>query len=858
MAIGVAYGYANAKQAALSGARVRLKLVAQNLSAALGTPLPKYLASRAAVAGDSTITGFLRAQTPAGRAAVTAALQKLRTPGEPELPIVLWSAERKPILQLGRMPVPANGRAGAAAGVLPPVTLSGLGGIGPFVTMGGHAYFWLVTAVRQGAATRGYIAELHTVVGTANGAQQLQALIGPDVGLFFSNTAGGPWIGLDGAVDPPPAGPVLSGAARYRRADGVDRLGHAAAIAGTPWSLTVEQPLRTVLARPLDFLRSSTLVALLLCLAGAVGAWRLSRAITGPLKELGASAEAIALGEYARRSPSGRADELGVLADRFNWMAEQVEATHGELAAQCETAQSLAAELEESNHELASTQSRLTAALRHGRMGTWVWDVAEDRIWVGEALLRLFGRAPGEVEHCSAATFVSFFHSDEQPAVQRALADVLATGRDYDIEARVPRPDGTVLWIESKGSVERDPEGRIWRVTGACVDVTERRQLEAQLRHSQRIESIGQLAGGVAHDFNNLLTVISGNTELLAAQHTGAEGRALIGEVLHAADRASALTRQLLAFSRQQVLSPKVVSLNAVIEGTESMLRRLLGEDVLLTMVLDAAVSPVLVDPGTMDQVLMNLAVNARDAMPRGGRLTVETAMAELGEDYAATHPEVTPGRYVRLSVTDTGSGMPAEVASRIFEPFFTTKAAGKGTGLGLAVVHGIVKQSGGHVQVYSERNVGTSFKIYLPPATAPVVRPAARPAAAAEPRGTGTVLVVEDEDAVRRLATRILATGGYTVVHAGSGEEALEMMNGADASVDLLLTDVVMPLMSGRELADMLRLRFPRLKILFSSGYTDDAVVRHGILESEVAFLQKPYTPSSLLERVRQVLGSV
>jgi CheY-like chemotaxis protein len=366
---------------------------------------------------------------------------------------------------------------------------------------------------------------------------------------------------------------------------------------------------------------------------------------------------------------------------------------------------------------------------------------------------------------------------------------------------------------------------------------------------------VGQLAGGSAHDFNNLLTIISGNTELLAPLEPADEARELIDEVRHACERAAALTRQLLAFSRQQVLEPRVVDLNTVIGNTESMLRRLLGEDVVLTLVLGPAVSPVLVDPGYMDQVILNLAVNARDAMPRGGRLTIETAMADLGAEYASAHPEVVPGRYVQISVTDTGSGIPREVLARIFDPFFTTKAIGKGTGLGLAVVHGIVKQSGGHVQAYSEPGVGTSFKIYLAPETAPVeAQPA--PPAADEPDGMGTVLVVEDEDAVRRLATRILAQGGYSIVEAGSGQEALQLVEGCAAGVDLLLTDVVMPGMSGPDLATALTLRFPQMKVLYSSGYTDDAVFRHGILASEVAFLQKPYTPASLRERVRQVMG--
>ncbi len=416
------------------------------------------------------------------------------------------------------------------------------------------------------------------------------------------------------------------------------------------------------------------------------------------------------------------------------------------------------------------------------------------------------------------------------------------------------RRDGTSFAAEySSFSVMKGVESR-----GAVVtfqDITQVRQLEEQFRQAQKMEAVGQLAGGVAHDFNNLLTIISGYSEILLATLGSSDPmRESVRAISEAGERAASLTRQLLAFSRKTVLEPKVLDLNVVVRETEKFLRRLIGEDVLLTAVLDPAISRVKVDPGQLGQVLMNLAVNARDAMPKGGKLTVETRNVELDQEYARLHAEVKPGRYVLLSMADTGTGMTPEVKARIFEPFFTTKGVGKGTGLGLAVVLGVVKQSEGHVQVYSEPDIGTTFKLYFPAVEEQV---SARKGidAGNGGRGAETVLLVEDEDGVRGLAVLVLQTYGYKVLAAGAGKEALRLVEKRSGGIDLLVTDVVMPGMGGPELADILRPRFPQMKVLFSSGYTDDAVVRHGLLQEEVAFLQKPYTPLALVKRVRQVL---
>jgi CheY-like chemotaxis protein len=370
------------------------------------------------------------------------------------------------------------------------------------------------------------------------------------------------------------------------------------------------------------------------------------------------------------------------------------------------------------------------------------------------------------------------------------------------------------------------------------------------------MEAVGQLAGGVAHDFNNLLTIISGYSDLLLQQlPPGDPSREMVEEIYRAGERSAALTRQLLAFSRKQVTAPKVLDLNAVVADAEKMLRRVIGEDVHLETALQPQLGHVKADPGQLEQVLMNLAINARDAMPRGGRLLIGTLNVELGEGYTHGHAGVAPGAYVLLAVSDTGCGMTEEVKARIFEPFYTTKERGHGTGLGLAVVHGIVKEAGGHVEVYSEPGLGSSFKVYLPRADQPAWSGHTLSSHLPPPGGTETILLVEDEDAVRALTRHALVGCGYTVLEGSGGEEALRIASQHDRPIDLLVTDVIMPGLGGRRLAERVLAVHPEAKVLYLSGYTDDAVVRHGILHDEVKFLQKPFSLLGLAMKVRAVL---
>ena len=393
-------------------------------------------------------------------------------------------------------------------------------------------------------------------------------------------------------------------------------------------------------------------------------------------------------------------------------------------------------------------------------------------------------------------------------------------------------------------------------VFSAVRDVTERKQLEMQFRHAQKMEAVGRLAGGVAHDFNNLLSVILGYGDLLLESVPPTDpARPRIVEIRKATERAISLTRQLLAFSRQQVLESRVLNLNTVVTDMDSMLRRLIGEDIALVSKMHPLLGQVKADPGQIEQIMMNLAVNARDAMPGGGKLTIETANVELDDSYVRSHTAVRPGAYVMLAVSDTGQGMDKETQARIFEPFFTTKEKGKGTGLGLSTVFGIVKQSGGDIWVYSEPGRGTTFKIYLPriEEAAEVARAEASPAI--HVTGTETILLAEDEAGVRNLLRELLERQGYEVLEAKDGATAIELAGQHTGPIHLLLTDVVMPGMGGRELAEKVTALRKDVKVIYLSGYTDNAIVHHGVLESDLHFLQKPFTAMALGQKIRQVL---
>ncbi|HEX2757759.1 MAG TPA: PAS domain S-box protein, partial [Thermoanaerobaculia bacterium] len=475
--------------------------------------------------------------------------------------------------------------------------------------------------------------------------------------------------------------------------------------------------------------------------------------------------------------------------------------------------------------------------------------------YVSPSAQRILGYPPADSTGLNAFDLI---HPDDRSLAEGKFRRSLETGTKFEqLEARVRHRNGSWRTLSFIGR-PLPPETGMQGLIINARDLTDRLQLEAQLRVSQKMEGIGRLAGGIAHDFNNLLTAILGYSELMEAQLPDDEDlRSSLREIHHAGERAAALTRQLLAFSRRQVLQPELLDLNAVVSEVEKLLRRLIGEDVKLVTRLDPALGSIKADPGQLEQVLMNLAVNARDAMPEGGTLTVETANIMLDTGFAMANPGARSGEYAVLTVADTGIGMSDEVRSHVFEPFFTTKERGKGTGLGLATAYGIVKQSDGYITVDSEPGHGTTFRIYFPRAAGAAAASGRGERSALSPRGTETILLVEDESGVRRLSRTILEAQGYTVLEAASGDEALEIARSHAGEIHLVATDVIMPGMSGRVLWDQLRVLRPKSRVLFMSGYTDDAIARHGVLEPGIAFLQKPFTPFSLAQKVREVLDA-
>ncbi len=514
-----------------------------------------------------------------------------------------------------------------------------------------------------------------------------------------------------------------------------------------------------------------------------------------------------------------------------------------------------------SDREMRRNEQRLSVVLKGAGAGLWELDLKRNELTVDPAYAHMLGyQGAGLTVNLDEHTF----HPEDQPSILKQLYD-LQSGKasSFKDEYRVLTATGDYVWIYSWATIlERDEAGKPAKLVGAGLDISDRKKeeeerdrLETQLRQAQKMESIGRLAGGVAHDFNNLLTGIFGNVSMARMDAVLDEvAEQAFDEIFQAAESAASLTRQLLAFSRKQMIEPRVLDVNDLISNLSKMLRRLIGEDIELKFTPKPDTGNIRIDPGQAEQILVNLAVNARDAMPDGGKLTMEVANVVLDESYLDEHAHSKPGEYVMLAVSDNGIGMDEEVRSQIFEPFFTTKGKGKGTGLGLATVFGIVKQNNGNIEVYSEPGVGTTFKAYFPRVHAEV-ESLVKKVEKELITGNETLVLVEDEPMVRKLGERALVRHGYKVYAYPDGDHALEELKALDAKVDLLITDVVMPGVSGKVLAEKVREMRPGTKVLFTSGYTEDAIAHHGVLDEGIQFIGKPFTPRKLAEKVREVL---
>jgi len=563
-----------------------------------------------------------------------------------------------------------------------------------------------------------------------------------------------------------------------------------------------------------------------------------------PLGALRGVMQRVAAGDFSARTQlEGAAPGISDLAAEVNGMATALEARQREL--------------DLAGHGQRVAEERMRFALEVSKAGVWEHDPRIGSVHWTETLEAMHGLTPGTFGG-QVESFVACVHKSDREAVGAAIEQAIREKRsEVEVAYRTVWPDGTEHTLTTTGHYEFDADGVFVRGAGVTIDITVRRELEDQLRQAHKMEAIGRLAGGVAHDFNNMLTAIIGNAEFLR-EDVEDETRRLqdINEITKAAERAAALTHQLLAFSRKQILAPRVIQLGGVVGGMAPMLQRLLGE----TIDLRTAMSDrgrVKADPGQIEQVLMNLALNARDAMKKGGRLTIETSDVTLDATYTKNHPAVPAGAYTMVAVSDTGEGMDVVTQQRIFEPFFTTKPVGQGTGLGLATVHGIVTQSGGHIWVYSEPGRGTSFKVYLPRTTEVEDQPQQETRGPA-PRGTESVLLVEDEELVREFARTVLARQGYRVHAVQSPREAIEFALQNRNNIDLILSDVVLPDISGPAMVQELKQHLIDTAVMYMSGYTDEAIVHHGVLTPGVSFLQKPFTSEKLARTIRDVLDAV
>jgi signal transduction histidine kinase/CheY-like chemotaxis protein len=748
----------------------------------------------------------------------------------------------------------------------------------PFMPHGDSVSYETVTPiVLAGKDTIGYLDEIRLLRSGAT-IKLIEGLIGKDVQVMLGNVSGNLWSDMSVQVQGPSRLPAAdSGWMRFPDPKGVTQIGVSRHIPRTPWMVLVQLPRADVVAPETETMRELGLMALVCLLIGVAGSWMVSRHVTAPLGELTRVAEEMAHGDYTRRVAGDRADELGRLVASFNKMARQVDESTEEmktqaleLELQAEESQDLAHELEISNQELSEALEEATSARRdttvaerlldevlvQAPVGIAVFDREMRYVRLNQAVADIhgvpieahLGKRPGEV--------LRTLGDMKEPLLER----VLRTGERVLDQVLSGTLQGTTKrhWLASCFPI-RGPSGEVTGVGAILVDNTAQHELEAQFLQAQKMEAVGRLAGGIAHDFNNLLTVITSYSSLaLGSLRTDDPLFEDMGEIRSAAERAARLTKQLLAFSRKQVMRPQRIDLSQLAMEMERMLQRLIGEDVTLEMELEPELGDISADPGQIEQVIMNLVVNARDAMPSGGRVVIQTSSVDFASELSMTELGRPAGQYVVLTVTDTGTGMSEETQANLFEPFFTTKGLGLGTGLGLSTVYGIVKQSGGDIHVRSEIGRGTTFKIYLPRLPGNGARPSDQaPATVTSQGGSERILLVEDDEPLRNLAARVLRDAGYTVLDTRTPTEAVLTGTHFGGSIELLLTDVVMPEMSGRTVAELLTQQRPGLSVLYMSGYTDDDVLRRGVLATETEFLQKPFTPEQLLHHVRRALDA-
>jgi signal transduction histidine kinase/ActR/RegA family two-component response regulator len=780
---------------------------------------------------DRTLQAALRNPSPATLEAARRMLSPSPAPAVRRAE--LWDSQGKLLLAVvGRAPDSAQGFR-----EYPPGTPPTRAGIGDIQAAGKFNYFWDVIEIRgdssQPGPPLGYLRRFGRLSTTQAGL--VARLIGDSALVRVGSHRTGVWTDLDAVVDPPPAAEIRNGAFEYRSSDGARWIGVTDTLEGTGWIEFVGFPRAMIIAPAEPFMERMVLLAVLFLIAGVTLALILGIRLTKPLHELVNAAEQIASGDYSRRVVAHRRDEIGRLGGAFNAMTNRIEAAYV---------------------ALRKTHEQTHFALAAARIGVWESDITNGSLRCS-ASMHLLHRLPSGVLPETCEQFLDAVHEEDRSMVAAVLDGSAVRNDEFDIEYRVYGPGGSLHWIQGKGRLIRDTDREPVHVLGVSIDITERRRLEARFHQSQKMEAIGQLAGGIAHDFNNILTAIIGYGGMLLTElDDESELQTDVDGIMRAAESAAQMTHQLLAFSRGQILRPDVIDINSVIGSTRAMLSRLIGDHIVFVAEPGSDIHAVKVDASQLQQVLMNLAINARDAMPNGGKLTIASSNVVLDETYAASHPEVTPGEHVMISVSDSGTGMDPETQARLFEPFFTTKGPGHGTGLGLATVYGIVKQSGGHISVYSEPGCGATFRVYFPAVRESTTDiPQEITVAPESASGKERILVVDDNVAVRGVAKTILERLGYVVMIAGDGMEALEILKNADTRPKLLLTDVFLPGMTGPELYREVAALYPEIRAVFMSGYSPDAITPHAVLGTDFIFVEKPYTATTLAARVKEAL---
>jgi PAS domain S-box-containing protein len=819
----------------------RLQFSANQLASALQASAQTPLRDAARVAALPALIQVVKpAATVADRNAAQRVLEDERRRTPRTAAIAVFDAARRLVLVDGNREEAE--RAGAGVSTAPGHE------IGPFAATADTVSYAIASPVIGSfGKVIGTLIVVRRLSTTGDAAALYGGLVGRGARILLGNASGSLWTDLAKPVLGPTVAPKPGAGVEYRDASGTDHLAGAAAVPETPWFVLVEVPRRAATAAASEFVVQMLIIAALFIVGAALASWYLIRRSMRPLDEVAAAAADLANGDYARRVQVTSHDEIGRLGESFNVMAAKVEGAAIEIASRAKALQS-------ANHDLNESELRYRGLFEHLPDGILVHRDSQI-VFANPASLRLLGvTSTSEVVGRSVLDLVS---AADRAVVAGRLERITRDGIALpSAEMKLRRADKKQVVIEAT-SMPLMIDG-VRAVQTIMHDVTERRLLEEQLRQSQKMDAVGRLAGGIAHDFNNLLTVIGAHAEFALSGSESLEAmRADVEEIRRATDSAARLTRQLLTFSRKQVLTPSHIDLNEALAGTLGMLKRLIGDDVEVVTVARENLAGIWADPGQIEQVLLNLAVNARDAMPDGGVLRFETANVTIGEGYDGASGSVIPaGAYVMLAVQDTGVGMSEEVRTRVFEPFFTTKQPGRGTGLGLSTVYGIVRQSHGHIWVYSEIGRGTTFKVYFPPHREQRARPSLTAIAEHRvPQVAVHVLVVEDEPSVRAAVRRTLTTAGFTVTEAQNAARAMEILS-EDRTVNLMITDMIMPGKSGADLVAEVGISHPALPIVIMSGYSEESANKEWRVPDNAVFVEKPASPQELVARIRELLA--